>query len=320
MTMHSTQISVTAPVGQAIDRVKRILFQPFDIGKWFIIGFCAWLASLGESGPNFRGNFRSDWGGQSGGPHSFREFMDQTMDFVMQNLHWIIPTAVVVVILSLAWGILATWLSSRGKFMFLYCVALDRAEVKRPWREFVSEGNSLFWFRFVLGLIAMALCMPLLAGILFIVGPMVYHDNPEQVGIVLAVVLGLVLFVLAICFWLIGKFTRDFVAPIMFLRRTKCTIAWREFLGLCGANVGHFVLYVLFQIVLAIAIGLLVLVVIVLTCCMAGCLMVLPYLGTVVLLPVLVFDRSYSLYYLAQFGSAYTVFPAASPVLTGEPR
>ena len=50
MTIYPTEISVTAPVGQALDRVKRMLFQPFDLGKWFVIGFCAWLAGLGESG------------------------------------------------------------------------------------------------------------------------------------------------------------------------------------------------------------------------------------------------------------------------------
>jgi hypothetical protein len=50
------------------------------------------------------------------------------------------------------------------------------------------------------------------------------------------------------------------------------------------------------------------------TCCIAGCLIVLPYLGAVILLPVTVFKRSYSLYYLAQFGPAYNVFPPPPPV------
>ena len=280
MTIHSTEISVTAPVGQAFDRVRRMLFQPFDIGKWFVIGFCAWLAGLGEFGSSFNGNIHSGGGGPSGAAHSFRDHMDQAMHYVMQNLYWIIPVAAALVVLGLAWGILLTWLSSRGKFMFLYCVALDRAEVKRPWREFAREGNSLFWFRFVLGLIEMSLFLPLLAGILFVIGWMLYRGHAEGAGIILAVGLGLTFLALAVCFSLIRKFTVDFVVPIMFLRRTKCTIAWREFLGLLGANAGHFTLYVLFQIVLTLAIGFLVLIAIVVTCCIAGCLMALPYLGT----------------------------------------
>ena len=80
-----------------------------------------------------------------------------------------------------------------------------------------------------------------------------------------------------------------------------------------SANVTEFVLYVLFQIVLTIAIGLIILIVILLTCCVAGCLMALPYLGTVLLLPVLIFKRAYSLHYLAQYGPAYNVFPVIAP-------
>ena len=39
--------------------------------------------------------------------------------------------------------------------------------------------------------------------------------------------------------------------------------------------------------------------------------MLLPFIGTVLLLPVLVFKRSYSLYFLAQLG--YDVFPVLPP-------
>jgi hypothetical protein len=61
------------------------------------------------------------------------------------------------------------------------------------------------------------------------------------------------------------------------------------------------------------AIGILIVMVVLVTCCCAGCLMLLPYLGTVLLLPVLVFKRAYPLYFLAQFGSEYDVFPPPSP-------
>ncbi len=43
-------ISVTDPIGRAIERTKRILFRPFQWRKWFVLGFCAFLAQLGEGG------------------------------------------------------------------------------------------------------------------------------------------------------------------------------------------------------------------------------------------------------------------------------
>jgi hypothetical protein len=315
MTTYPAEISVVTPVNQALDRVKQMLFKPFDIGKWFVIGFCAWLAILGESGGGFRGNFGPGQHGPSGGQLHFRDFIDHATHWIAQNLYWLVPLAAVLLILAFALGLLLTWLSSRGKFMFLHCVALDRAEVKRPWSDFAAEANSLFWFRFVLGLIGLVLCLPLLAGVLLVIARMIYVERADQGGIIFAGILGLALVAIVICLALIKKFTFDFVVPIMFLRRTKCTTAWTEFRAILGDNIGRFTLYVLFQIVLAIAIGFVVLGVVIITCCLAGCVMAIPYLGTVLLLPVLVFKRSYSIYYLAQYGPAYSVFPPGPPTL-----
>ena len=50
VTTRPVEINVVEPVSPALERVKRVLFQPFDLGKWFVIGFCAWLACLGEGG------------------------------------------------------------------------------------------------------------------------------------------------------------------------------------------------------------------------------------------------------------------------------
>ena len=320
MTTQPAEISVTVPVSQAYDRVKRMLFQPFDLGKWFVIGFCAWLAGLGESGGGFNGfnnniNLGDNHSAQNA--QSFRDAADKAMNFVMENLYWIIPVAAAVFLLLLALGMVLTWLNSRGKFMFLHCVALDKAEVSEPWQKYEREANSLFWFRFVLGLAGMVLVLPLVGFILVIVFRMIYRGEPDIGGIMLAVGLGLMMVLVAMVFALIHKFTTDFVVPIMYLRGSKCLAAWREFFSLLGASAGDFVLYILFQIVLAMAIGMLVFFAVIATCCIAGCLMILPYLGTVVLLPVLVFKRSYSIYFLAQFGPAYDVFPPAPPPVPG---
>jgi len=206
------------------------------------------------------------------------------------------------------------WLNSRGKFMFLHCVALDKAEVVEPWNKFVREGNSLFKFRVALGLAGMILMLPLLATIAVLIVKMILRGEPDTAAIMMAAGFSILFLLLAIAFALIRKFTTDFVVPIMFLRGGKCLAAWREFYGLLLAKPGQFTLYILFQIALSLAIGMIVLFAILLTCCIAGCLMLVPYVGTVLLLPVLVFQRSYPLYFLKQFGTAYDVFPPAPPV------
>src|SRR5438034_856658 len=199
MTTQPASVSLTLPVGLAIDRVKRLLFQPFDLGKWFVIGFCAWLAHLGEQGSFANFNFGSHHGSGGSVHHQF----EHARDYVMSNLHWLVPLVAGVVMVCLMLSLVFLW-----------------------------------------------------------------------------------------------------------LRRRNCRGGWVELLSLLSANVGRFVLYVLFQIVLGLAIGMIVLLVIIVTCCCAGCLMAIPYLGTVLLLPVLAFKRSYSLHYLAQYGREYDVFPS----------
>jgi hypothetical protein len=314
VTNSHREISVVEPVSPALERVKTMLFKPFDLGKWLTIGFCAWLAQLGESGGGGGGGFNNNinLGNQNHAADSLRHAWEQTRDFTLNNLWWIIPVATFLFLFCLALWLVFLWLSSRGKFMFLHCVALDRAEVVAPWEKFAREANSLFLFRVVLGLIGLVLTLPLVVCIIVPVVRMVMRGEPDAAGIMIAVGLFLFLLAVAILFALIRKFTMDFVVPILFLRGGKCLAAWREFLGLLKRHAGQFILYILFQIVLSMAIGILVLAVLLVTCCFC-CLALLPYVGTVVLLPVLVFQRAYSLYFFAQFGPGHDVFPPIPP-------
>src|SRR2546428_6932890 len=130
--MTPQNVSLTQPVGQAIDRVKRMLFQPFDAGKWLVIGFCAWLAYLGEGGFHGGFNYRGRaWKGR--GAPNIQHGLEQARDYVMHNLWWLAPVIVTALALALAIWVVAVWLSSRGQFMFLHCVALDTTEVRLPW-------------------------------------------------------------------------------------------------------------------------------------------------------------------------------------------
>ncbi len=308
--MNTLPIGVITPVGQAIDRVKQVLFRPFDLSRWFIIGFGAWLAGLGQRGGY---NFRLPSGGH--GNTDIHADIERACEYVTANLTWIVPLAVVIVAFLFCLGLLVLWLSSRGEFMFLHCVALNRAEVVVPWRRFRRPANSLFWFRLVIGLVNLAIILPLLVWAGLSAYRMSTNDTWDAGGILLLVGLGLFVILIGIFFGVVLKLTIDFVVPVMFLRGKSCPDGWRELLPLVTARFGSFVLYILFQIVLTLAIAGAVIAIVLITCCLAGCLMILPYVGTVTLLPLLVFKRAYSLYYFAQFGADFDAFaPAAQPL------
>jgi hypothetical protein len=297
-------VSVIDPIGPALERVRTVLFRPFDLVKWLTIGFCAWLARLGSGGGGGGGNrvqYRMD-------RESVRHDIDRAWTYVSANLDWIIPVAVVTVILFLGLWLLVLWLSSRGRFLFLSCVARNQAAVVDPWYRFQDHADSLFAFRVVLGLLtgAAALVPLVVGGLVASLSTVTLGFNPLTiVGIVAG---GMYFAAVLIVSGLIGKFTKDFVVPIMYLHTSRAVAAWQILLDLLLVNKARFFLYFLIQIVIVIAIGALIVASVCCTCCCAACLFAIPYVGTVVLLPVHVFGRSYSLYYLAQYGPEFTVF------------
>jgi len=313
--------SVIDPIGPAIERVRTVLFRPFDLGKWCVIGLSAWLAQLGSGGGNGGPGGSGDNG--PGGPHQpediteeIRHGYEAARDYVTANLHWILPVAIFALIVFITVWLLLTWLSSRGRFTFLYCVAQNKGEFWNPWRLLRPHGNSLFGFRVALGIIGFLTGAACLAG-----GGVLAFFSYKTLGFTALTILGLVMcgllfFTSVIVFGIIGAFTTDFVVPIMYLRRLRCRPAWRVFLEVLAENKGRFLVYLLFRIVIGVAIGSLLVAVSCATCCIACCLFKVPYVGAVLLLPVSMFERSYSLYYLAQYGPQFNVFvpePAPEP-------
>jgi len=298
-------VSVVEPVGPAIERVKTVLFRPFDLGKWLVIGFAAWLAELGNK--RFNVNYRTG-GGPDGGPGDLRDVYHQAETYFLDNLGWIIPLATVVFVVIVGLWLLLTWLSSRGRFAFLYCVAQNKGEFLNPWRQYRPHANSLYGFRVALGILTFVVVVAslVLTGVVVVSAMRASEFGPYY--ILAMVMCGLLFLASTVLFAVIGVFTTDFVVPIMYLHNVKCTRAWRVLSGMISANLGRFILYVLFKIVLSLAIGVMILAAVCITCCIACCLLMIPYIGTVALLPFIMFNRSYSLCYLAQYGPDFNVF------------
>ena len=193
--------------------------------------------------------------------------------------------------------------------MFLHCVAENKGEVVVPWNKFSRHGDSLFAFRIVLGFVMF---------VIFVVGVVVGYsylmsavNRGDGIGVILTLVAVFAgIFVISIPVLIIEKFTTDFVVPIMFVQTLSCRKAWGRFLPVLMENKMRFFLYLLFQLVIGFVIFVIVVAFACLTCGCACCFFALPYIGTVALLPILVFERSYSLYYLRQYSPAFDVFQA----------
>src|SRR2546423_13910854 len=76
MNGSNSSIEIFKPFGEAFELMKKTLFQPFDLKKWLVIGFAAFLASLsGGFNASFNASSRlSSRDNQKAIADSFRQF------------------------------------------------------------------------------------------------------------------------------------------------------------------------------------------------------------------------------------------------------
>ncbi|HLP17475.1 MAG TPA: hypothetical protein VK470_14520 [Bacteroidota bacterium] len=307
-------IEYLTPLSRAWGRTKNMLFHPFDIGKWFALGFSAFLAGL------------TDWpggGGGGGGRGPAGNFdirhavdWDYVFDFPNQVSLWIAEHHfwVLIIIASLLFilvlSVVLTWLSSRGIFMFLDNVVHNRSRIGQPWREFKGHGESIFLWRLALGFLSVVMFLELVVAAFFIARTIYFRGDPLSSFIALWTGFALIGFVFFLVVHFISRMLTDFIAPIMYKENVSVLDAWRKFLVLFPDHIWDMILYYFFIIGLYILVAIGVVIIGVVTCCCGFILLAIPYIGSVVLLPVSVTFRTLSLEFLAQFGEQYTVIPS----------
>ncbi|MFC1783047.1 hypothetical protein ACFL02_05625 [Planctomycetota bacterium] len=309
-------ISVTEPIGQAYAEMKRILFKPFDIGKWFTLGFCAFLANICDcKGPNGPNGDEGD--GSKFGFRSFGEVKAYAIDWISDKWEWIVSIGWVASVFILLLIILFLWLSSRGKFMLLDGVVHNRGAVVKPWHKFKDLANSLFLWRFILFIFGLATMMSIVFISILIAWTDIKAERFDS-NAIMALTIGISLFVAAlICFDVLGQMLTDFVTPIMYKRGIlggeAIGIFRREILANHG---GTFILFYLMKFLLVLAMIIIVILFCILTCCVIlipiviskmmpvfflPFAFILHYIFEIIFLPFTVFFRCYSLYFLEQF-------------------
>jgi hypothetical protein len=332
-------ISVTGPIGQAWNRAMLMTFKPFNLGKWFVLGFVAWLATIGEprgcssSGPGGGGgggpgpvrlptsapsSMPGSWQQSSGGSSS--AVPQDVWNWVTSHLPVILLVAAGIVLAFIVIWLLLVWISSRGKFMFIHAIATNTVEVVAPWKYYRAQGDSLFLFRAYLSIAYFIALFVSAAGATLLA----WSDIKARTfgahsvsGIIFALAL---LVPASLILGLIHWCTTTLVAPIMYVSGGSVYDAWWEFRqSVMPGNVGKLILLLLMQIVLGIAMAVAQFVLGCATCCIGW----LPYVNTVLTLPLVVFMQCYSICFLQQFGPRYAIIqgtPAAGFPVIGVPN
>jgi len=303
------EIRYLAPLSSSWERCKTILFRPFDLWKWLVLGFSAWLAGL------FRGG---GGGGQVnksvGGPGDLGEAVQGAGEAIQKSVHqlmslpWTSFLILFGVLAALLIVVALLWVSSRGKLVFLDNVVTNRAQIVEPWKRLGRLGDSLFLWRLGFGVASVLVILLLVGGA---VGGAVLLAAGKHLGVggvVVAIMFALSIAAVAITIAFVAMCVENFVVPIMYRFNLTVLEAWRHFLPWLRRYLAAFVAYWLFVLVLAVVVGMAVVVVGLMTCCLGFLLVWLPYIGTIVLLPVWVTYRSLGPEFLAQLNPELALF------------
>ncbi|MDD5599893.1 MAG: hypothetical protein PHV82_18260, partial [Victivallaceae bacterium] len=278
---------------RAFRRMTVILFRPFDIGKWLVLGFSAWLATMFNSAgfkfqsseriqkitPPVRDIFLGDG-----------SFVGRVCGYfkIEESIFWLIVFGTIALILFvIAVSLLIIWISSRFKFIFIDNIANNRAAISQSWTKFKEPGNSAFRWFFAWGVA----CCLFLTAIFIIAASVVYPLLIEYLRTEDFHISGIDIFILtltATAYVLGGLFLlfalyffNEFVLLIMYKRNMHARSAWRIFLKLLNAVPLTFLKFFILQIFAAIACFMAVFLFVICTCCITLIPLAIPYLGSV---------------------------------------
>ncbi|HKF93885.1 MAG TPA: hypothetical protein VKB96_04645, partial [Gammaproteobacteria bacterium] len=201
--------------------------------------------------------------------------------------------------------VLFAWLRARGRFVLVDSIVRNRAAIAEPWKEFRAEGNSFFLFSL---LVAFALVVVIgIAGLVLIV-PFIRWGDQAQPSVTFWIGLSVFVFITA-CLAFLWALISQLMLPIMYRQRCRARPAFVQAVNLVSSHPGPILLYVLFLLLLAVAVFMISCAVTCATCCIAA----IPYVGTVILLPIPITLGAFSLLFLRQFGPDYDVWAGFMP-------
>jgi hypothetical protein len=290
--------------GQVWQSMVQVLFRPFDLSRWFSIGFCAWLAQVGGRGPNLRRVIDLD---------TLKEQLAAgtlTMSTLSANLlDKLAATPVFTLAMLLAAGfslllaVICCWLRARGSLMFLHRINHPRATIREAWQAVGETARSLFWWRLGLGALGLLALLAIGLGAALSLGIGLLRSG-NWAGIGAAMTLSWVMIwggglAFLLCIWsALKSLSFHFMEPFLYRDREGIWSAWQRVWGLCRDYPLAILRYYALLFIFVCLAGLALLCFVAFSCCLGALLLILPVIGAVVMLPLLWLHRGLGLAFL----------------------
>lgn len=302
-----------------------ILFQPFAVRVWLVLGLAAFLQQCGSTGGGGAGgNFNFNFGGgpgPGGGPSDMEEAVAWLQQFLQNYGGMILGIAIGGGILLFLFGLAAKWLSAVGDLLLVDNLSRHDAQISEPFKRLLPLMNSLFGlkaaFYAVNFVVFLALGIPVL-----VMGLRVIDAGEGFSSLILpaSIAGGLgVLYMIPVL--LFNAFINNLVLPTMHARSMRSIPALGASWQLVRGNFGTVLLYLLVRLGLMIAAT----VVGAMIGCLLGCALIcviwIPGLGafvmTVLLLPIPVFFQAMAMHLVDALDPGHPTFQPIDPYFGG---
>jgi len=253
-------------INASLEWTTTVLFRPFNLKKWIILGFIAMMAGAMTSA-NFNisnpfpakstksSSFQCPTNIQKGGalhPQTAQEIFFQIKEKVRRHVRLIL----IIVTLVLLLIVVMSWLMARFHFVFLESIVKNDASIRAPFRKHKRIGESFFNFLAIFSFISMVLtaaaaffCMNKLLAI----GAL---SHPESLGLK-KIIFACLPYAGLIIFWLliggvISFVANNFVTIVMYREGCGFIEAWGKARALIKNNLCDMVKFFFLKAVLAI--------------------------------------------------------------------
>lgn len=248
--------SATQALAPAIERTRRLLFNPFRWGTF--LKLCAVAVFTEGFGGNFNFSSPSHSTPKPTAPSpSFTTTATPSFSPFHLTPGWIALIAAIM-LASIVIGFLLFYLITRLRFSLFHCLAYQVRELTPGWTLYRDQANRFFWFNLVVALLFMLLVVlsvaPFALG--FFRMYMATHAGAHfDILLFLSLFFPLLalLIVIALVAVSIDIVLRDFMLPHFALEDASAGEAWFEVRTRIAAEKGSFFLYAVLRILLPIA-------------------------------------------------------------------
>lgn len=318
--MSEQRISLDRVISNAWKSMVRILFKPFSLERWLILGFCCWMVTLTDD-VNTATNFIKQPVQQQINPSQIESIVDsvnwEAADYALNSsdgtlfqrissqfeidlapFQAMIEFGAYVVFFLIILGAIFFWLRCRFEFIFLDNLVHDRSEIRKPWQEFRKIGNSYFFGYLLVTVAVVAIHLALLGGISFSCYSWLSESAVARQWLDFGETRQLIVTLCAslwVAFAIISGFYLNYffflLVPIMHRERVGFAEGFRLLNTIIRQHLWRCIGFWMMIWVIMFAAGLAFVLFGLLTCCLFWILLTIPYIRAVLLLPFWAFLR-----------------------------